>query len=161
MFEYQNIKIANKYFQKAFDSQMQGDFVEARNNYLTSIEIHPTAEAHVNLGWTFSKDQNYEEAIKQCHRALSIDASYGMAYSDIGYYLMQQENFDEAVIWLEEALQLEDFEGKFYTHYNLGRAYEKKGIWQKGIEEYDKSLLLKPGFKLAKNKLLCLSARLN
>ncbi len=161
MFENQNIKIASRYFKKAFDSQMQGNISDAKNNYITSIEIYPTAKAYVNLGWTFSKDENYSEAIRQCNRALSIDPDYGMAYSDIGYYLLKSDNVDEAIIWLETAIEHEEFEGKFYTFYNLGRAYEIKGAWEKAIKMYDESLKLKPGFKLAKNKLMQLSANFN
>lgn len=161
MLKYQSIKIANKYFQRAYDSQMQGDIIEARNNYLTSIELHPTAGAHVNLGWTFSKEENYEQAIKECYKALTLDLNYAMAYSDIGCYLLRLDKTDEAIIWLEEAIAINEFEGKFYTYYNLGRAYEQKGQWQKGIEMYDKSLSNKPEFKLAKKKLLSLSSKLN
>lgn len=161
MLKYQSIKIANKYFQRAFDSQMQGDITKARRNYLTSIEIHPTAEAHVNLAWTYSKEENFELAIKQCHKALTLDSDYGMAYSDIGYYLLRLDQTDEAIIWLEEAIAVADFDGKFYTYYNLGRAYEQKGMWEKGIKMYDKSISEKPGFKLAKKKLMFLSSKLN
>ena len=161
MLEKQSIKIANRYFQRAFNSQMQGDIGLARQNYLTSIEIHPTAEAHVNLGWTFGKEENFEEAIKQCNKALELDINYGMAYSDIGYYMLQLNKTSEAIIWMEEAILQDHFEGIFYTFYNLGRAYEQKGMWQKGIEMYDKSLLQKPGFKLGKRKFLFLSSKLN
>ncbi len=161
MLENQSIKIASRYFQRAFDSQMEGNIKLARQNYLTSIEIHPTAEAYVNLGWTFSREEYFEEAIKQCNKALELDINYGMAYSDIGYYMLQLNKTDEAIIWLEEAVLQEKFEGIFYTFYNLGRAFEKRGEWQKGIEMYNKSLLQKPGFKLAKMKLLNLSSKLN
>ncbi len=161
MLEYQSIKIANRYFQKAFDSQMQGDIIEAKANYLTSIDIHPTAEAFVNLGWTFSKEKNYGEAIKQCHKALEVDLNYGMAYSDIGFYFLRLDEIDESIVWLEEALNVDGFEGKFYTYYNLGRAYERCGRWTESIEMYNKSLSLKPGFDLGIKKLLQLSSKLN
>ena len=161
MFQHQSIKIANKYFQKAFNSQMSGDIIEAKTNYLASIEIYPTAQAFVNLGWTFSKEKNYSEAIKQCNKALDIDLNYGMAYSDIGFYLLKLDRVDEAISWLEEALNVDDFGGKFYTYYNLGRAYEKLGRWKEGMIMYDNALNLKEGFTLAKNKLLTLSSKLN
>ena len=161
MLEQQSIKIANKYFQRAFNSQMQGNIEIAKQNYLTSIAIHPTAEAYVNLGWAYSREENFDEAIKQCNKALELELDYGMAYSDIGYYMLQLNKTDEAIIWLEEATSLANFDGVFYTFYNLGRAYEQKGLWQKGIDMYDKSLLQKPGFKLGKKKLLFLSAKLN
>ncbi len=161
MFNHQSIKIANRYFKKAFDFQMQGEIVEAKINYLTSIEIHPTAEAYVNLGWTYSKDKNYVEAIKQCHKALELDLNYGMAYSDIGFYHLKLGEIEESIVWLEEALTADDFDGKFYTYYNLGRVYEQCGRWAEGITMYNKSLSLKPGFELGKKKLIQLSSKLN
>ncbi len=161
MLEHQSIKIANKYFQQAFDSQMQGDVKLAQENYLLSIEIHPTAEAYVNLGWTFSNDGNFEGAIKQCNKALVLDIKHSMAYSDIGYYMLQLGRIDEAIVWLNEAITSGDFPGIFYTYYNLGKAYEQNGVWKKALEMYGKSILRKPGFKLGKEKLLSLSARLN
>jgi len=161
MIEHHSIKIANSYFQKAFDSQMQGDILEAKTNYLTSIEIYPTAEAYVNLGWTFSKEKNYGEAIKQCHKALEVDLNYGMAYSDIGFYFLRLDDIEEAIVWLEEALSVDEFDGKFYTYYNLGRAYERCGRWTESIKMHNKSLSLKPGFDLGIKKLLQLSSKLN
>jgi tetratricopeptide (TPR) repeat protein len=161
MYEQINIKIANRYFQKAFDSQMQGNIADAKNNYMASIELHPTAEAHVNLGWAYSKDENYPEAITQCHKALSIDPQYGMAYSDIGYYLLKLSSIDEAICWFEVAIEQNEYEGKYYTYYNLGKAYEKKGKWKKAVEMYGESLKQKPGFKLANNKLMLLTANFN
>ncbi len=84
-----------------------------------------------------------------------------MTYSDIGYYMLQLNKIDEAIIWLEEATSLGEYDGIFYSYFNLGMAYEQKGLWQKGIKMYDKSLLHKPGFKLGKKKLLLLSSKLN
>lgn len=120
---------------------MQGDIKLAQQNYLLSIEIHPTAEAYVNLGWTFSNEENFEEAIKQCNKALVIDPQHSMAYSDIGYYTLQLNRIDEAIVWLNEAILLGDFSGIFYTYYNLGKVYEEKGLWKKAIEMYRKSIL--------------------
>ena len=161
MLEEKNQKIANIFYKRAFSLQINGDYLQARESYLTSIQIFPTAEAFVNLGWTYSKEQNFEEAIKQCHKALVINQNYGMAYSDIGYYLLKSNKIDEAIVWLEEAIIQHYFDGKFFAYFNLGKAYEKKGYWQNAIKMYDKSVHSKPGFKLGIKKLLLLSAKLN
>jgi tetratricopeptide (TPR) repeat protein len=156
-----NQKIANMFYKRAFSLQINGDYLQARESYLSSISIFPTAEAFVNLGWTYSKEQNFDEAIKQCHKALVINQNYGMAYSDIGYYLLKSNKIDEAIVWLEEAIIQNDFDGKFFAYFNLGKAYENKGLWQNAIKMYDMSVFLKPGFKLGIKKLLLLSAKMN
>ena len=40
--------------QEAFRRQMEGDLDTAIDFYKRSIEVHPTAEAHTYLGWTYS-----------------------------------------------------------------------------------------------------------
>jgi len=67
-----------------------------------------------------------------------------MAYSDIGYYLLKSHKIDEAIIWLEEAILQNDFVGKFFAYFNLGKAYEQKGLWQNAILMYKNSIKLKP-----------------
>jgi len=161
MLSNQNIKIANQLYKRAFHWQIKGDFMQARENYLASIEIFPTVEALVNLGWTYSKEQNFNEAIRQCHKALVLNQDYGMAYSDIGYYFLKSNKIDEAIVWLEEAVLQNDFVGKFFAFFNLGKAYEQKGLWQKAIMMYKKSIILKPGFKLGIKKYSILSSKLN
>ena len=42
------------YWQEALEYQMRGEFADAIELYLKSIQLHPTAEAHTYLGWTYS-----------------------------------------------------------------------------------------------------------
>jgi len=161
MHDFTENKIAERYFQKGFNYQMKGELSEAKENYKSSLEVFPTPQAYINLGWTLSKEKKYLEAIQLCTKALDLDLTNGMAYSDIGFYLMKLDRVDEAIAWLNEAVELENFDGKFYAFYNLGRAYERMGNWSKALSMYDKAIELKPGFNLAKKKLLSLSSKLN
>src|SRR5438034_1107850 len=63
-------------FQKAIDllreayrRQMSGDLDGAVEYYQRSIAIHPTAEAHTFLGWTYSFQGNLDAAIAECTEA--------------------------------------------------------------------------------------------
>ncbi|MCK5086841.1 MAG: tetratricopeptide repeat protein [Melioribacteraceae bacterium] len=161
MIENQNTKIANRYFQKAFEFQMKGKIREAIINYNASIEIHPTAEAYINLSWALSKEGRYRDAIQKCYKAIEIDRNLGNPYNEIGSYLIKLNKLDEAVIWLEEALNAENYDDKHYPYFNLGKIYERKGLWYEAIKMYDKALDYKPDYLLARRKLILLSARLN
>ena len=145
-----SLEKANQYLQKAYKLQMEGNLEEAIKNYKLSIEIHPTAEAHTFLGWTYSFMGNLDEAIDECKRAIDVDPDYGNPYNDIGSYLIQQGNYDEAITWLDLALNSKRYESYHYAHLNLGRAYELKGMWFEALDEYKKAIEIEPNYDIAK-----------
>ncbi len=59
--------------QDAYQAQMEGDYDRAAELYQSSLELHPTAEAHTFLGWTYHYQGKLMDAIAECKRA--IDAT--------------------------------------------------------------------------------------
>ncbi len=145
-----SLEKANQYLQKAYKLQMDGNLEEAIKNYKLSIDIHPTAEAHTFLGWTYSFMGKLENAIDECKKAIDIDPDYGNPYNDIGSYLIQQGNYDEAITWLDLALNSKRYESFHFAHLNLGRAYELKGMWFEALDEYKRALDIEPNYDIAK-----------
>jgi len=47
--------------QDAYQAQMEGDYDRAVELYQSSLELHPTAEAHTFLGWTY----HFQGALKK------------------------------------------------------------------------------------------------
>jgi tetratricopeptide (TPR) repeat protein len=86
--------------QDAYQAQMEGDYDRAVELYQSSLELHPTAEAHTFLGWTYHFQGRIEEAIVECRRAIEIDPEFGNPYNDIGAYLIELGRFEEAIPWL-------------------------------------------------------------
>ena len=129
--------------------------------YQKSIEALPTAEAHTFLGWTYSFQGRFEDAIAECHRAIKIDPDFGNPYNDIGAYLIEQGALDDAIPWLEKAMRAPRYENYCYPHYNLGRIYEMKREWRKAIECFRASLAHKPDYSMAKAALQRSLARWN
>ena len=72
MTEEEARKIAFDIFRKAYDLQMAGELDTAIEEYKRSIEIYPTAEAHTFLGWTYSFQARYEDAISECKEAMML-----------------------------------------------------------------------------------------
>lgn len=152
---------AEKYFQDAYQHQMQGRIEEAVALYKKSIELYPTAEAHTFLGWAYSFKGRYDDAIDECKRAIEIDPDFGNPYNDIGAYLIEKGQLDEAVEWLEKAVQAKRYESYCFPHYNLGRIWEKKGNWWRAYEAYHNSLTSNPEYTLAKKALGRLAGMMN
>jgi Tfp pilus assembly protein PilF len=155
------LKIALVYWQQGYERQMEGELLEAIQLYQRSLAIRPTAEAHTFLGWTYSMLGRTEEAIAECQEAIRIDPEYGNPYNDIGVYLIEQGKLDEAIPYLEQALKAGRYECPFFPHFNLGRIWERKGQWQRALDEYRLALDLNPDYRLAEQRLYRLQALLN
>jgi Tfp pilus assembly protein PilF len=140
-------------FQEAFEAQMSGDYDRAVELYRGSIALHPTAEAHTFLGWTYHFQGKIEEAIAECKRAIEIDPEFGNPYNDIGAYLIDLDRYDEAIPWLEQATQAKRYEPRHFPYFNLGRVYLAKGMINRARELFQKSLAIEPRYTLARQAL--------
>ena len=126
-------------FQQAYEHQMRGELDEAAELYQRSIEIFPTAEGHTFLGWTYSFQGRWDDAIGECLRAIEVDPTFGNPYNDIGAYLVEKGRLDEAISWFERALRAPRYESYCFPHFNLGRVYERKRMFVRALEEYKKA----------------------
>jgi tetratricopeptide (TPR) repeat protein len=143
-------------FQKAVDlmreayrRQMSGDLDGAVEYYQRSIALHPTAEAHTFLGWTYSFQGNLEAAIAECKEAIAVDPEFGNPYNDIGSYLIKLGRLDEAIPWLETAIKAPRYEPRHYPHCNLGQVYWAKGMLAKALSEFERALEIEPDYPFA------------
>jgi len=148
-------------FQEAYEQQMNGDLDAAILLYKKSLSVLPTAEAHTFLGWTYAFQKRYEEAIRECEKAIAADPEFGNPYNDIGAYLIERGRFDEAIPYLARALKAKRYEAYHYPHYNLGRAFEKKGRWADAAREYREALRIQPDYEIAQRSLARLQAMFN
>jgi tetratricopeptide (TPR) repeat protein len=152
---------ATEIWQEAYRHQMRGELDRAIELYQRSIEVHPTAEAHTFLGWSYSFQGRLDEATQECLRANDVDPDFGNPYNDIGCYLMQQGKLDEAVPWLERAKQAKRYEPRQFPHMNLARIRMKQGRWWEALREFEEAVRLAPGDADLRRALHSLRARLN
>jgi Tfp pilus assembly protein PilF len=144
---------AATYFQKAYEHQMRGELDEALQLYQRSIEAHPTAEAHTFLGWTYSFQGKYREAIAECHRAIAVDPEFGNPYNDIGAYLIELGQYEEAIPWFKKAMAARRYEPRHFPHANLGRVWMKLGRPVDAMREFRKALEIEPNYAVARREL--------
>jgi Tfp pilus assembly protein PilF len=147
--------------QEAYRRQMEGDLEGAIDGYRRSIELHPTAEAHTFLGWTYSFQGRLEDAIAECKEAIAVDADFGNPYNDIGSYLIKLGRLDEAIPWLESALKAPRYEPRHYPHCNLGQVYWAKGHLTRAVSEFERALEIEPEYPFALAALAAIQRQLN
>jgi Tfp pilus assembly protein PilF len=144
---------ARQLWQKAYEAQMEGDYDRAVELYSESLTLHPTAEAHTFLGWTFHFQGKIEAAIDECKRAIELDPEFGNPYNDIGAYLIGLERYDEAIPWLEQAIVAKRYEARHFPYFNLGRVYFAKGLINLASEQFRRALEIEPRYTLARESI--------
>src|SRR3954470_6346787 len=91
-------------FKRAYEAQQSNDYEEAIALYKRSIARYPTAEAHTFLGWVYSFQSRYDEAIEECLEAIRLDETFGNPYNDIGSYLIAKGDIWTCIRWFKRAL---------------------------------------------------------
>jgi tetratricopeptide (TPR) repeat protein len=161
MADSDGIEEAQASFQRGYEAQMAGRLDEAIEHYRRSIEIHPTAEAHTFLGWTYSFQGRHEAAIAECHVAISVDPDFGNPYNDIGVYLIELGRYEEAIPWLERAKRARRYEPRHFPYANLARVYVKQNRLIEAMTELRSALRIAPDYEIARRELQRIAHRLH
>jgi len=155
------IERAQELFEQAYAAQMNGDLDRAVELYQGSLEIHPTAEAHTFLGWTYHFQGKVQDAIQECQRAIAVDPDFGNPYNDIGAYLISLNRYDEAISWLERATKAPRYDPRHYPYFNLGRVYLAKGMINRAKECFQEALRIEPRYREAQHAIENIRRMLN
>src|SRR5436853_7072474 len=148
-------------FRRAYEAQVAAEYEEAIELYKRSIAAYPTAEAHTFLGWVYSFQNRYDEAIEECLEAIQVDETLGNPYNDIGSYLLAKGDAYGCVRWFKRALLAPRYESYAFPHFNLGRVYETRRKFLEAARHYGLALEQKPDFTEAAVALRRMQARLN
>ncbi len=146
-------RMAEELYNRGYMVSLLGHYEQAILLFKKSLEIHPTAEAYTYMGWTYSHMGDYWRAITEADEAIRIDHDFGNPYNDIGVYLMELGPDDEAVPYLEKAVRAKRYCCYQFPHFNLGRIYLKKKMYEEAKQEFDKSLAIDPKYLPAKEAL--------
>jgi tetratricopeptide (TPR) repeat protein len=152
---------AEELFLEGYKMQCKGRLEVAIALYRGSLQMHPTAEAHTFLGWTYGMQGKFRQAIDECKRAIEVDPNLGNPYNDIGSYLMQQGHYDEAEQWFKRALGAPRYECYHYAHGNLAQVLESKFDIESAIDHYRLALKEEPEFPVAQDGLRRLAGIIN
>lgn len=148
-------------FERAYQAQLAKDYDEAIALYKRSIAAYPTAEAHTFLGWVYSFQERYDEAINECLEATRVDPTFGNPYNDIGSYLIAKGDLYGCVRWFKLALVAPRYESYAFPHFNLGRVYEQRGLLLDAARHYGHALEQQAGWAQAVAALRRVQSKLN
>jgi tetratricopeptide (TPR) repeat protein len=152
---------ARWFFERGYELQAANRLDDAVRCYQRSLELYPIAETHTFLGWAYSILGRYEEAIRECERAIRLDPEFGNPYNDIGAYLIQLGRPTDAIPWLEQAAAAKRYASRCFPYVNLGRVYERLGRWHQAQAAYTEALRLSPDFPVARTAIVRLRALAN
>ncbi len=128
------LEIENKNYDKALSA------------FQKALDINPQdADAYVNLGILYTRLNKPELAIKQFERAISLDTKSPRAYKSLGKMLAESRQYRQAIHFIEKG-QFYDIYMTYKVHFLLGLMYEKLANHEKAIEEYTKTLKIKPNY---------------
>jgi Tfp pilus assembly protein PilF len=152
---------AQEYLRRAYEAQMAGELDRAVTLYKKSIELGPTAEAHTFLGWTYSFQRKFRDAIAECRRAIEVDPDFGNPYNDIGAYLIELGRWEESIPWFEKAIEAPRYEPRHFPHFNLARVYIRCYEYGKALNHLRRALELEPRYGSAQRELDKILVRMN
>ena len=152
---------AKELFQEAYEAQQAQNYEQAIELYKRSIETYPTAEAHTFLGWVYSFQDRYDEAIAECLEAIRVDETLGNPYNDIGSYLLAKGDAYGCVRWFKRALFAPRYDSYAFPHFNLGRVYEMRRKYLDAARHYTLALEQQPNFGEAMTALRRMQSLLN
>ena len=141
--------------------EARGDIDRAIDLYKNSIAFCPTADAHTYLGWMYSAQDRFEEAIEECHLAIEVDPDFGNPYNDIGCYLMELKEIDEAAEWFEKAKTAPRYEPRHFPYMNIARIHLTHARYGQACGELYQALKRAPGEASLRTQLLELLSLLN
>ncbi|MBN1521665.1 MAG: tetratricopeptide repeat protein [Candidatus Aureabacteria bacterium] len=132
-----------------------GDQKVAEKTFTVSGEMQMSSHAPddvkgiMDQGVGFIDSGDYQSAIREFTRVISIDPSYGDAYYNRAIAYSSLEDYDNAIKDYTKAIEMNPQD---YEAYNYRAAiYETKGETQKAIDGYTKAVEINPNYDSAFN----------
>ncbi len=152
---------ADEYRALGEERQAQGDIEDAAAYYRMSLDLYPTAEAHVALGHALAARGSWNEAIAECEKALSLDPTLGNPFNDIGVYLEKLSGekeskeerrllLDSAMRYFDKAIAAPNYDCRHYPHFHRGHILEQRGRFTEARDAYLSALALEPDWEAAR-----------
>jgi tetratricopeptide (TPR) repeat protein len=129
----------------------------ANQAYRQAIKIdRKSSEAHLGIGIIFEKQEKYERAINFYRKVLTIQPNHARAYQKL------QQCSAKINPQLEPELQkyydlIVEEPNNFQLYFQLAKALSKKGIIDRAIEAYLKTIEIQPNFLEAYEDLINIS----
>ena len=137
---------AIEWYDKGNTAYYAKDYEAAINYYTKAIDqkYSPLADAYNNRGIAKHKLQQYDEAIKDYDKAISLDPNYAHAYFGRGVAKHKLQQYDEAIKDYDKAISLDPNDA--HAYFGRGVAKDKLQQYTEAIKDYDKAISLDPNY---------------
>jgi tetratricopeptide (TPR) repeat protein len=121
-----------------------GDYDAAIRDCSRAIQINPNqSEAYYNRGIAWGKKKNYNSAIGDYSMAIRINPAHPYPYINRASIWIEKEEYDRAIKDCDHAIKLSQAP---LAYAKRGRARQKKGAYEKALEDFQLALQRSPGF---------------
>jgi adenylate cyclase len=100
------------------------------------------SHAHAWLARTYTRLKEYDKAISEAEKAVSLDPSSAYAYNALGVVLEAAGRPEEAIPFFKKSLRLSPLPIDPSTLGRLGQAYRQLGQYEEAVATYKKALQL-------------------
>jgi tetratricopeptide (TPR) repeat protein len=130
-------------FERARESELKGQWEEAKSYYRQALTRDPTlVEARNNLGTLYVRQQQLTAAIDEFQAAIRIDPNYAKVRNNLGsaYFLSGQET-----LAIQEFLAALHIDGAYVSPlYNLASLYSRRGDVGQAVAFLTRALAIEP-----------------
>lgn len=130
-------------FERARESELTGQWEEAKSYYRQALTLNPTlVEARNNLGTLYVRQQQLTAAIDEFQAAIRIDPNYAKVRNNLGsaYFLSGQET-----LAIQEFLAALHIDGAYVSPlYNLASLYARRGDVGQAVAFLTRALAIEP-----------------
>jgi type IV pilus assembly protein PilF len=132
----------------------QGDAQGAIKEYLQSLDLDETPEAHNGLGLIYWYSLGRaDDGLKEFKRALRMRPDFSEAMTNLGALYISRSQFNDAIPLLEKAARDPLYKTRTVAQANLGWALYKSGQAEKGVGEIRGALAVAPKYCLGWRQL--------
>ncbi len=118
-----DVVMADRLFRMGNVMQNIGMFDYAAEHFGASFKLHPSAESATMIGWNFGIQEDNDEAMAWCRRAIETNPLLGDPWNDIGALLLANRRVEEAMSWFRAAINTERSLSPGHPWSNMARAH--------------------------------------
>ena len=127
------------------------DWQNQKSLWLATTKVSATSSSPWNsLGDVYSREGNYQLAIRAFQRAIQLNPTHVGAYHNLGLAYLRIGDFDQAIVWFKKATVIYPLPESFN---DMGVAYFQKGDFEKAEEQFRKMIELDPSNPVGYNFL--------
>jgi len=137
-----NDTVPEFYFYLAKTHEETGRYSQALANYKKVLELKPSAEIHIHIGYLYSLRNNYTEATRYLDSAIEMDPGNSKSYFFKGIIYTQMDRYSDAEKLIRQAISLNEENDEY--HFYLATVLEKLNRIDDTINSLKKAIKYNP-----------------